>query len=130
MILNELKRVFEKRPQSWTERLEELKSQGKNNGGWGEYPKLLSAMDSAEDQFILKAQELTGAPVALSEERYSNDLNNDGSSLGVLYQVAEYPKHGLSGFWQVFYHLAGGQQHKCGMYCAKHELPEFVIQGK
>ena len=134
MSLNELKRMFEERSQSWYERHKQLVSE--NRWGFmvigGEYPRAIISLDSSEDEFVFKAQEITGAPVALSEERYPNDMSNGRSSLSVLYQVAECPdpKHCLSEFWAVFDHLAGRRRHKCGAYCAKHELFEFVIGEK
>ena len=133
MSLNELKYMFEKRSQSWIERLQELKSQGRDNNldATGGYPRLLTALSSTDDEFVLKAQKLTGAPVALSEERYS-DYMGSNRSLSVLYRVAEYPdpEYELSEFWAVFRHLAGDRHHRCGKYCAKHELSEFVMGEK
>ena len=121
--------ILRETPQTWVERLKELKSQGRNNSSTGEYPRLLTTIDSAKGQFVLRAKEMTSAPVALSGERYP-DYPGSQRVINVLYVVAETDKHGLSEFWDVVGHLSGGYDHTCGAYCVKHELPEFVMKEK
>ncbi|MDP3735282.1 MAG: hypothetical protein Q8R39_02545 [bacterium] len=127
MSIGDLMECFANRPQTWAERRKQLEEEGRTGrASKGAYPKLLTLFEVGTEKEFWRAQEMTNAPVALSEERYP-DAPNDA----LMYITGDLPPDsGLHEFWQVYWHLTKAvHHHECNWVCQKYELSEPGRQG-
>ena len=118
--MREIMEFLKNRPQTWSERREQLANQGKiglhDRGG---FPSFRSLIKAEKETIYLEVKKIIDAPLAISEERYPDQPGH----------VVQYWTAGcenISEFSHIFEHLDGAPWHKCDARCAAHNLPEFV----
>jgi len=122
---------LEKRPQTWSERREQLRLAGQAYTSsnpydaykywFGEnrkYPFFMMLLTKKNEIFFWKTKEIVDAPIAISEERYP-DIPN----LVIVYITKECGN--LSEFWHIWEHLAGINYHTCDARCETYRLPPY-----
>ncbi|MBI3442920.1 MAG: hypothetical protein HY007_04075 [Candidatus Sungbacteria bacterium] len=121
--MKELMEYLQNRPQTWAEKLQELKDENRRGlHATGRFPLLGGLLNAQKESIFWEAKMIVGAPLIISEERYPDRPHH------VFYYWTEEYQH-MSEFWHVYWHLDGSPWHECNEWCATHQLPEFVAHG-
>mgnify|MGYP001559188165 CR=1 FL=1 len=119
--MKELMEFLKNRPQTWSQRREQLESEDRiGRNAPGPYPHLLQLCDTKSEPIFWEARRIIDVPIAISEERYPDEPDT-----AFMYWTGECKD--ASDFWHIYFHLHGFFFHKCDDRCVM--LPKFIMEG-